>query len=289
MPKLNSLHIASNSVWAYFNSVQQKAYTDYTLRRVVNQNKGSWGISKSTTTKAFLKYYLENGLFQKKELKSDDGSIKLVYIVSGFDNLTAFTALKKNAYFTHFTAMHLNGISLQIPKVHYLNYEHSKDFDKGLLNQESIDIAFNKPQRTSSNSYSFGGNKVFLINGKRVQRTGVIQRINENQSFEYTDLERTLIDIAIRPVYSGGVFEVLNAYAAAKQNINIIKLKLYLDNLNYTYPYHQVIGFYLDKAGYDNSVLEYFTQQIEYSFYLTYDIRKKEFNEKWKIYHPPGF
>ena len=31
-----------------------------------------------------------------------------------------------------------------------------------------------------------------------------------------TNIERTLIDIAVRPVYSGGVFEVLKAYRLAK-------------------------------------------------------------------------
>lgn len=30
-----------------------------------------------------------------------------------------------------------------------------------------------------------------------------------------TDLERTLIDIAVRPAYSGGVFEVLEAFKNA--------------------------------------------------------------------------
>lgn len=289
MVYLDNMLIAADAILTYFRDAPQKAYTDYSLRKTVNEIRSSWGFSKSTKTKAILRFLLEKGIFQKKSIKGGDGSVKQIYIVPGFDNLTLFTALKKNAYFTHFTAMHLNGLTQQIPKTHYLNHEHSISFDKGNLDQQSIDNAFDKPQRVSTTSYSIGGNKVFLINGKQARRIGVISRNSENQSFDFTDMERTLIDIAIRPAYSGGVFEVLNAYMAAKNSLDVSKLKGYYDELDYAYPYHQVIGFYLDKAGYGNSVTDHFRYDIKHNFYLTYNIQKKVFDENWKLYYPLGF
>ena len=107
--------------------------------------------------------------------------------------------------------------------------------------------------------------------------------------FLFTDLERTLIDIAIRPAYSGGVFEVLEAFEIAKEKIDVYKLNKYLEILNYIYPYHQLIGFYMDKAGYDEKTLDVFNKKSDFDFYLTYNISNKEYNKKWKIYYPKGF
>lgn len=60
-----------------------------------------------------------------------------------------------------------------------------------------------------------------------------------------TKLERTLIDIAVRPNYAGGVHHVLEAYAAAKSRVSVNVLLATLQKMEYVYPYHQVIGFYI--------------------------------------------
>ena len=137
-------------------------------------------------------------------------------------------------------------------------------------------------------SFLFKDKKIILTNGKFTNKLGVIKRQNNNQCFDFTDLERTLIDVAVRPVYAGGVFEVIEAYNNAKGKLNVKKLVDYLDKLNYIYPYHQVIGFYLEKSGYNESVLELFRKEMKFNFYLTYDIRNKEYSEKWKLFYPKG-
>ena len=47
-----------------------------------------------------------------------------------------------------------------------------------------------------------------------------------------TDLERTLIDIAVRPEYAGGVYEVLNVYRLAKGKVSANNEKLTSGQLN---------------------------------------------------------
>jgi predicted transcriptional regulator of viral defense system len=108
--------------------------------------------------------------------------------------------------------------------------------------------------------------------------------------YSYTDLERTLIDIAIRPAYSGGVFEVLQAFESARDIVDVVKMNEYLVKLNYIYPYHQLIGFYMERAGYNIEIVDdVFYNDIVYDFYLTYNMSNKEFDTKWKIYFPKGF
>ena len=107
-----------------------------------------------------------------------------------------------------------------------------------------------------------------------------------------TDIERTLIDIAVRPFYAGGVAEVLQAYRAAAANLSVNRLAATLRKLGYVYPYHQAVGFYLDASGtYDPALVDLFFERFEYEFdfYLTYNMEDTEYVPKWRIHVPRGF
>lgn len=83
---------------------------------------------------------------------------------------------------------------------------------------------------------------------------------------------------------------MLEAYVNARDIIDTNKLYNYLNQLNYIYPYHQLIGFYLEKANYEEKRYLMFYKNISSSkFYLTYNISNKQYDEKWKIYFPKGF
>ncbi|MFN0187860.1 MAG: hypothetical protein ACKVQV_04105 [Bacteroidia bacterium] len=62
---------------------------------------------------------------------------------------------------------------------------------------------------------------------------GAIAVHNSEQSYRYTDLERTLIGIAIRPAYSSGVKEDLKENELAKEKVDIQKLKKYLTEMDF--------------------------------------------------------
>lgn len=149
-----------------------------------------------------------------------------------------------------------------------------------------------RPCRETKNISYFKGKKICLLNGMFTGKLGVIEITRRNvDKINVTNVERTLIDIAVRPFYSGGVFEVLKTYRLAHGKVSINKLSAMLEKINYTYPYHQVIGFYLEKAK------RYRTAQInlmnkfdkKYDFYLTHQMTKRSYSKKWRLYFPEGF
>jgi hypothetical protein len=86
------------------------------------------------------------------------------------------------------------------------------------------------------------------------------------------------------------VFEVRKAYELAKDKVSVEKLVAMLRKLAYTYPYHQAIGYYLDRAGYEPGEVELLHQSpMEFDFYLTHQMSQTDYVKKWRLFVPKGF
>lgn len=289
MARISVLNQHLSEIEALFDSLPNKSFSEQDLRDVFVQQKEQWNIPASSSSKHFINFLVEKTAFRKVELEKDgQHKIKHLFIWKAEDDLSIIAGLKKSGYYTHYTAMSLHNLTLQIPKVYYLNTEHSQNPAPTPLSQEDVDQAFSKEQRKTSLSYSYKNKKVFLLNSKNTGELGVKAFNRDMEYYCYTDLERTLIDIAIRPAYSGGVFEVLEAYRQAKGKVDATKLHQYLQKLDYSYPYHQVIGFYMERAGYSPAETAPFEKSITLNFYLTYNLKAKQFSEKWKLFYPKG-
>lgn len=277
----------------YFSRLDAEAFTTNDLATIFEGNRLQWKIAAYRSVKDFIKFLSEKDILQVKKLKHlTTGSIKTVLSKKDSSYYDIGLTIKKDGYLSNYTAMALHELTLQIPKTVYVSYMKNEVVagnDNFNLTQASIDSAFSKPQRQTSEIYKseVDGYRLYFI---QKNYSPVNIGVKSTKNLRFTDLERTIIDITVRPAYSGGVFEVLEAYVSAKKKIDPVRLLNYLNELNYIYPYHQLIGFYLDKAGYGKNVLELFATKISnYDFYLTYNISNKEYDKKWRIFYPKGF
>jgi hypothetical protein len=176
----------------------------------------------------------------------------------------------------------------------YLNVEQTHRPRDGpvVLEQSRIDAAFKRAPRMSNSVVAFQGGRVCLLSGMQTGMLGVItapfpHMAPEHQLLRVTGLERTLIDIAVRPAYSGGPEQVLYAYAAAKPRTSIPTLMGMLAELNYIYPYHQAIGFCLERAGHDEAALAPLRElPMEHAFYLAHRMGETTYIPRWRLHVP---
>lgn len=168
----------------------------------------------------------------------------------------------------------------------YITFEQSKKQNvRRELSQAAINGAFSKPQRKTGARAVYKDYTFIIHNGMFTGRQGVTKKNN----IYVTNVERTLIDIMVRPGYAGGVHAVLNAFKESSDRISINKLIAILDNINFIYPYYQSLGFYLERAGYSSKGLEELRKRKKtFTFYLTYDIKKKDYSKEWNLYYPMG-
>lgn len=201
-------------------------------------------------------------------------------------------SLRGRAYLSHAAAVFLLGLNDQIPKTLYVNKEQSpKPVPSTPLAQDRIDRAFRNSPRRSNYVYRHGETHYVLLSGKNTGDFGVEERSGPSgEPLRVTGLERTLVDIAVRPAYSGGVYQVLEAYRTAADRLSMPKLLETLDRLDYVYPYHQVIGYYLEKAGLPETETKTFKDRgLAWDFYLTHGLRDAEIVPAWRLYIPRGF
>jgi hypothetical protein len=179
----------------------------------------------------------------------------------------------------------------RLPNTIIVNKEQSpKKKSSNELTQAAIDRTFKNAARQSNYVWAWENFRYMILNGKQTGDFGVIDmEIDAGEQLRVTNLERTLIDIVVRPGYSGGASHIVKAYRRARKVVSTEKILRTLQQLDYTYPYHQAIGFAMERAGFENQKLDPLRDEgIDYDFYLDYGIKDKEYDDAWRLIFPKG-
>jgi len=284
--------LAKDEIVSFFQHSEGKLYRSGDLYRIFESNRSSWNMAVRSSGSDFIAFLMLHGL-QRFAVKFAGQGEASCYSWGDTSIWTRLQFVKPTSYYSHQTALQLLGLADQSSRTLYLTQPHGSQADLGFrtLTQGSIDAAFHKPQRVTSKTATVEGYEVRLTTGG--SRTDLIklQLKDGTEAVELTSLERTLIDAVIRPAYAGGVAAVLNAFTKAKtiETLSISRLLSVLSNLELLYPYHQAIGFYLQRAGYPASDVDLFRQiPRKFDFYLTHDMARYQLVPEWRIYVPTG-
>lgn len=200
--------------------------------------------------------------------------------------------LAPNGYLSHLTAMKVhNLIQKDLGKTVYTNAEQKpKPAPHAKLEQSRIDAAFKRPPRVTNNRVRIDDYTFCLLSGKHTNMLSVMTVTLPGiaMPIRVTSLERTLVDIVVRPAYSGGVHAILEAYRRAAEKANVDLMAEILDRLEYTYPYHQAIGFFMEQShGYaENQINVFHRYKKNYDFYVDYEMVEPRYSPEWRVYYP---
>jgi predicted transcriptional regulator of viral defense system len=261
---------------------------------------------KSASTNDILDFLEKANLITKVELNylnGKDNDIDTTYYASHkfFERsdyskaVEIATRIYPRGYLSLYSAVYANGLTNDIPKKIYINSEQNQHLvnNKDELDFERIHAAFSKTIERGNDFAEYNGYIIRPTNGMFSGQAGITTGSLNGYKYKYTNLERTLIDIAVRPNMSGGIAEIAAIYKIAVNNFDIRMnwLLKYLDTLNFTYPYEQAIGFLLELAGYKGKLDKMHERISEHKFFLHHSEDNRNlsnllFNEKWNIYFP---
>ncbi|MCR4411894.1 MAG: hypothetical protein NUV77_05640 [Thermoguttaceae bacterium] len=274
-----------------FDESPKRVYSRGELAKILAANRSFWRLPERFTLTEFVSFLLKQTRLKAVRLAFPNRPVAR-FTWGDADALSVAQSLRADGYFTHFTAMHLHGLTDQIPKTVYFNCEQAISGGGGALTQEGIDRAFKAKCRVSKNVASYRDQTICLLNGRNTGGLGVIAvDVGDGTQVRVTSIERTLIDIVVRPVYSGGVHEVARAFEKARGLFSVNKLVALLKKLNFTYPYHQAIGFYLERAGgYGPAQLDLLREfERQFDFYLAHEMNQTQYVPEWRLFVPKGF
>lgn len=284
------LSIAKADILAALSKTQKKVFSKAELEELLSDNRAFWRLAQKTTVNQFVEFLEKNASLQSHKLKFPRPIVR--YSLGETGHFAVVQSINPKGYFSHYTAMHFHGLTEQIPKSIYFNVEQNLRPGGGELTQAGINRSFASACRTTNNVSAFREFTVHLLNGGNTDQLGVVDKETEdNSKIRLTNLERTLIDITVRPVYSGGIAEVAKAFSEAAGQVSINRLCAYLRQIAYTYPFHQSIGYYLERSGkYSEAQIKQLEEfNIEFDFMLDYKMKESDYVKKWRLFVPKGF
>lgn len=286
----SALDPALAAILEALRDLPQKVYSE---RQLVEQVADSLGeLHPTSRPRQLVAQLREAGGVTEIVLRSPDYAPIRRYAVGTPSPFELGLSLKTGSYLSHAAAVFLLGLSDQLPKTLYVNKEQTpKPVPVTPLAQDRIDRAFRSSPRRSNYVYRFGETHFVLLSGKNTRDFGVEEKPGpDGEPLRVTGLDRTLVDIAVRPTYSGGVFQVLEAYRTALGRLSVARVLETLDRLDHVYPYHQVVGYYLEKAGLPEPETRPFRDRgLAWDFYLTHGLRDTEYVPAWRLRVPRGF
>ena len=288
------IHDGNESLVRFFDSQPARVFTPKELTSLFHENATARDLRLGTTAKNFIEFMLQESHLRELRLTPINHSgiapVKR-YVWREPPPYEVALSLRQQSYLTHGTAMFLHALGDEAPRTIYVNKEQSpKPRPEGRLTQDGVNRAFAHKQRETTLVYQFEQWRVAMLSGKNTNRLQVGPVEYADRGLDATGIERTLIDITVRPTYAGGVYQVLQAYRAAKDQISVSVLLATLKSLDYVYPYHQAIGFYMERAGYTARQYNRLKRlDLDLDFHLAHNIKAKSFDPAWRLFFPKGF
>lgn len=274
---------------ADFDARPERVFSQSDLVSIFAICAQTWNLPRSMTPRKFIDMLLNHTKISEVTLPSKHYTSIVRYVWGdGISPISLALSIKRDAFCCHGSAMRIHGLGGDAENIFVNSEQSEKAPNRGSLTQEAIHRAFRNEQRRSKLIYTYLGSTITVLNGKNSGRLEVEPAsLPSGEHVHVTSLERTLIDITVRPAYAGGIVQVLEAFRTARGRVSIEKMLRILKTLDYTYPFHQSIGFYMKRCGFPNAD-QYLVKKLgtPFDFYLGYGLQDPAFDTDFRVFFP---
>lgn len=292
MARKNSLEKSRTAIEGWFDSRGQRVFHPSSFTSAFRFHQHStWGLAKRVSFDDFVKFFSRNSRLGVHEFAFPANKLTVFTWGEDVSIFETVLGLGKGAYLSHFTAAFFHEITEQVPKTIFITVpQPRKRTEETRLTQEQINLAFSKEAKATKAVAKMGSYRVARLTGMETHGLGIVENNEPGWgTVHVTDLERTLIDMVVRPNYAGGIHHVLEAFRLARGRVSSNRLAAFARQIDFVYPYHQSIGFMLERAGYDERSTRLFRRMEKtHDFFLTHGMGDADYSVEWRLYFPKG-
>lgn len=198
--------------------------------------------------------------------------------------------------FCHYTAVAYHGLTNQIPQRVYIRKRSvgNPPSRPERLSDLQIRTQFLKPHRRTGETETLPSGTIVYVAGKHNDETGILSIPPTHKDFpegsRITDLERCLIDAVVAPQYNGGLLTIPGLFEEASEKLDLETLIAHYQELDFLYPYHQAIGFFLDHCTHKQAAETWRTVfPPSNRFFVDKNAKSSwELDPRWQVYYPKG-
>jgi hypothetical protein len=274
------------AIQSHIEELPPRAWSRKDFQDLLAEKRDEWKAPQYLTPGRLIEFLLDNDFACRIDIKSKEYGVKSRYITGDLSLLPFACSFYKRSYISHGTALHVHGL---LPEsTIYVNHEQTPKNTTSKLSQSSIDQAFRNHPRRSSYEFRTETHTFVFLNGKNTGDAGVVEITGPSGDLiRCTSLERTLIDCVVRPQYVDGIATLAKVLPGAIDRISPQRLVSLLAQIKYVYPYHQALGFLLQRAGMAATKLEPLRQlPRHFKFYLDYGMKRPLYDADWKVHYP---
>ncbi len=261
---------------------EKKIYKYSELTGLLKALKNNNQVSQAMTTQNFLIQLQKQFSLKTHTITSE----KINHERYSLSNITAYEfvdSLATNTFFSMTTALNLRGLSkFRDDFIFYSQEQKEKNQVLNKLTQSLIDNAFKKEYRYTHSTASYGAQHVVFLKPKFSSRV----EVKKYQGFYMSSVNRSLVEIILNIQYFKDFETIIENFKLLKNKLNINKIYNVVEAFNLIYPYFQLLGFALNKIGYNNKELDIFKQKVsKFKFYTQKNKLKYSYDKYWQIYY----
>lgn len=197
---------------SHFENSPKKVFNRAELVDLLQVMRKEWDLPEGMWVKGFIDQLVGHSIIKLINIESNGSAIYTLselerYAYGDVSPFEVALSIRTNTHLSHSSSMFLLGLTEQIPKNIFVTFEQSlrPPNKQDNLDQKLIDRAFSNPQKEPSGFYTYLDYKITLLSSKFSKNAGVIKLSTVyGRNLSITSIERTLIDITVRPTYAGG-------------------------------------------------------------------------------------
>src|SRR5258708_6906141 len=171
------IQIARPDIVRYFDELPSKVLHRADLARILKEQRNFWRLTLDTSTTTFTRFLIDSGRLSAFEFPFPKPyKKKTVYAWGTVPFYEVVLGISSKCYFSHYSAVKINGLTEQTPKTFYINEEQRlESWLAGKLTQTTIDAAFRRPVRVTRRVAETNDYRVIWLNGKNTANLGIVE------------------------------------------------------------------------------------------------------------------